>query len=315
MRILLIRTATLFLLIAISPVFFGLAADGDDASHVRSDPASVIQIVQDEAKPAGGEVTTKAKEAPVENLNLEILAAPLQALFGLGGHAREPHIPVVYMYILIEELNFIQLVCSDLTPQQRPKIKWAAESSVKQVAKEVEKRLNVDMKVFRDLTVIPAKAMPEPRKRIREAISKALEETLSKDPLVRFKREATDRTAQRKAAAILCVVSRLDDSLFLHADQRRKINDQLSSNWKDSWEEWLRLTDKPEFWFPVMLDQYVVPNLNADQESAWRGLHKWDLDTDIWGGGEPHPPNDALWWGNKPGPIGGRFGELLGGNR
>ncbi|MEI8021687.1 MAG: hypothetical protein WCH39_25990, partial [Schlesneria sp.] len=269
MKLLLIRTALLTLLIAMSLGFSVLADEGDDASP----GPPVVTIVQGEPKPPAGDATHEGKETPVDVPNLGTLRELVQRLLESQVKMIDDAIPVTYIYVLVEELNFIQSVCSDLTPQQRSKIKWAAESSVKQAAKQravfardLERRQPVDFD----------KAMPVPRKMIRDAVAKAVEETLSKEQTVRFKNEAADRTAQRKEAAILFVVSRLDDCLFLDAEQRHRISDRIASNWKDRWEEWFKLTERPNT-FPCRLDECVVPQLNADQESTWQGLLKWDI--------------------------------------
>ena len=315
MRSLFFRNAALSVLVVFSVGLFVLAEESDEPRFAGSD---AVPAAQGDAKTAKGDAKPDAKEAPAEALNLNTLAAPLQALFGLGGGVNAvrveagPALPadgvaqddpmmqqflVQFRPFLLEELNFVRLVCSDLSPQQRPKIKLAGEASLKLAAKqmaEVQNRQNRGAGL-----VMQARVMPEPRKMIRAAVAKALQETLTDEQKIRFQRDAADRTEQRKSAAILSVVSRLDGCLFLNADQRRKITDQISSNWKDSWEQWLMMSSYGDQYFPVIPDQYVVPHLNADQKSVWQGLQKIDFGA-WWGGGNQNQPNDG-WWGDESG--------------
>jgi len=253
-------------------------------------------------------------EEQVEPLNLNVLAAPLQALFGIGmagpvavemapADAVAQNEAMVQQFVqqfrpyLTEELNFVRLVCSDLSSEQRPKIKGAGEAALKQAAKEMAEFQNGQNRAA-GLPIAQPRTMPEPRKLVREAMTKSLMETLTEEQLGRYKVEAETRVAQRKKAAILSVVSRLDGSLFLSQDQRTKIIDEISSNWQEKWEQWLMLSAYGPEYFPVLPDQYVTPHLDANQKTVYRDLQKIDFGV-WWGGGMQNQQNDG-WWGDEP---------------
>ena len=263
-------------------------------------------------KPAE-EVEKQAEPAMASPLNLEALVAPLQILFGgnvvngvlpmdAGGFAPADMVAqndaMMQQFLqqfrphLMEELGFIRLVCSDLTAEQRPKIKEAGEAGLKKAAKQMADLQN---RQNRGLGFQP-NAQPEPRKMIREAIAKALKETLTPDQMQRYTREANDRTAHRKQAAFLSVVSRLDGNLYLTPEQRDAIFENIASNWQEKWEQWLMFSAYGNEYFPTIPDKIIVPQLNAEQKSVWNGLQKIELGG-WWGGNGQVQPNDG-WWGD-----------------
>jgi hypothetical protein len=287
---------------------------GDEPAKVLTLPVARAVVVDEGV--AGADVVEvnleeNAKDGPAEKLNLEVLTAPLQALFGfaVGGDMAVPanmaaqndamamQFQQQFRPFLTEELNFVRLVCSDLSKEQRPKIKIAGEASLKLASKQMAEAQNRQNQV-RILGNKPVE-VPEPRKMIREAIAGALQETLTEEQTVRYKHEAADRTALRKQAAILSVVSRLDGCLFLNEVQRTKIVTEISSNWQEKWEQWLMMSSYSPDYFPVLPDQYITTHLNADQKSVYQSLQKIDFGI-WWGGGIQVQQNDG-WWGDEPG--------------
>ena len=295
------------LLLIFASAFSAVADDELRSSVTEKAVGTVVEIKKEEPK------KEPAKEEPEDRLNLEILTAPLQLLFGGGvmaapqafdpndANAVAQNDAMVRQFsdqfrpFLTEELGFVRLVCSDLSKEQRPKIKSAGDASLKQAAKQMAQFQNGANRGIAN----QVRTMPEPRKMIREAVAKALKETLTAEQMERYSREAATRKEDRKLAAILCVVSRLDGSLSLAADQREKIVDSISSHWEDTWEQWLMMNAYPEQYFPEMPEKYVTPFLNADQKSVWNGMQKINFGP-WWGGGMgQNPPNDG-WWGDEP---------------
>ena len=202
--------------------------------------------------------------------------------------------------ILTTEFAFIRQVSGDDLPkEQRPKIKSAGEASLKDAATkfaQYEQRPQLG-------GVAQARVeSPNPTKVIREGLAQALKEVLTPEQLAHFTEEAAAREAQHKRAAILFVVSRLDELLYLTVDQRQEISTAISSNWQDSWEKWLMLRHYGNFHLPIVPDQYVVDHLNDEQKSVWRGVQKLDTDRNNFFGGRQIGPreNDEEWWDNKP---------------
>ncbi len=291
---------------------------------------AVDEIAKDQVKVVGTVIEIKkdvpkkeaAKDVPADRLNLNVLIAPFRLLFGGGGggavaapvdlnvndvDAKAQNDALTQQFLaqfrpfLTEELGFVRLVCSDLSKEQRPKIKAAGEAGLEQAAKESARFQNRQNR--NNVFAIPGIAaepdtQPEPRKMVREAIAKALKETLTAEQIQRYSREATARKEQRKRAAILCVVSRLDGCLRLNADQREKIINSISSHWEDKWEQWLVISNYGDQYFPEVPETSIAPFLNVEQKSVWNGLQKINLGT-WWGNNGQNPPSDG-WWGDEP---------------
>ena len=286
------------------------SADDEPAKEVVKVVGTVIEVKNEKPK------KEPERKEPADRLNLDVLIAPFQLLFGGGGvvgdgamqapvafkvnlveapnGALMQQFLVQYRPLLTEELGFVRLVCSDLSKDLRPKIKAAGEASLKQAAKEMAQFQNRQNQGI----AIQARTQPEPRKMVREAVSKALRETLTVEQMQRYSLEANARKEQRKRAAILCVVSRLDGCLSLSADQREKIIDSISSHWEDRWEQWLMINVYGDQYFPEMPEQYVAPILNPDQKTVWNGLQKINLGV-WWGNNGQNAPSDG-WWGDEP---------------
>ncbi len=293
----------------------------DDGAVARNE--TEVKSTTDEGKDTQENAEAKTKPAkkkkrdrvnPARPVGLEaLLAGPLQAIFGgaavVGAAGEAPMMaveqeapaevanddPMVAQFLnqfqpkLFAELAFVRLICSDLTPEQRPKIKRAAHAGLMQAAKRManlQNRIQVGMATNQS---------QDPSKMIREAISKALEETLSVEQMARFADEATHRRADRKRATIQSVVARLDNQLFLVAKQREEIEAAISSRWQEDWEKWLTTGVHGAQYFPVIPDECVTPHLNSDQKSIWNSLQK--IDVWWWGGNGGHDQADDGWWG------------------
>lgn len=196
-----------------------------------------------------------------------------------------------YRPMLNPELNFIRQVC-DLAPEQRPKIKAAGEAGVKDAALKMAELQAGRMRGG----FVANNAQPDPRRIIREALAKALQETLTSEQMAKYTEEATQRTALRKRAAVLSVVARLDATLCLTADQRDKISASISSGWQEKWEQWLMISMYGDQYFPNVPDQLVSAHLNADQKSVWTGIQKVEFGFSVRRG----DGDDDGWWGDEP---------------
>ncbi|MDB5339199.1 MAG: hypothetical protein JWN70_4818 [Planctomycetaceae bacterium] len=181
------------------------------------------------------------------------------------------------------ELEFIRQNC-DLTPEQRPKIKAAAQASVKQVAKDIvhknQGRIRGDVSAG---TVI------------RKDLLKTLEQTLTPEQMARYQEVAVRRTASIKNTTIRSTVARLDSFLYLSREQRDKISATLSDNWREEWEQWLMLSMYGGMYFPTIPDKDLLPHLSAQQKQVWQGAQK--IMPGFWGGEQVQ--DDDEWWNAK----------------
>jgi hypothetical protein len=197
--------------------------------------------------------------------------------------------------VLMTELEFIRQVC-DLPKEQRPKVKAAGEESLKEAAKDFAK-LQLSRRQVVHIHGVD-NSQPEPRTTIRKGLAKALQKSLTTEQMTRYTEEAAKRVADRKQAAILWLVARLDGTLYLTADQREKISAAISSQWQEKWENWLAMYQYGDQYFPTVPDQCIVAHLSDDQKSIWGGLQKIEISIWNFGGGQVQAPDD--WWGDEP---------------
>ena len=264
--------------------------------------------------------TAAVKKKGGEPANLEAVAAPFRALFGgvveidpeeglqVNLQAADANAEIdaqmqqyiqQYRPIMKAELGFVRLMCGNLTPEQRKKIRVPADEALKLAARQMAKQQNqmgrgVEVRVN----------ATEPHKTIRDAIRKALKETLTEEQMTHYTEESAKRTAHRKQAAIVSLVARLDAQMFLNSEQRDKISESISSKWQDNWESWLQLlTIYGDQYFPNGIDPYVTSHLNSEQKKVWQGLQKIDFQG-WWGGDNGQNMDNDGWWGDAPEPNG-----------
>ncbi len=218
-----------------------------------------------------------AQDAP---LRPAVVAAPAAVN---ADDARVQQYVQVLQPAMWRELDFVRQVC-DLTPEQRPKVKAAADAAVKEAAKSM-------LKPQRQPTSMVA------TKAVCDGINDAMKEMLTAEQLDHFKAEAADRDAAIKKATIHSLVSQLDGILFLSREQRDKICAALDSNWKPDWEYWLMMREHQfgEQYLPQVPDQQVVPHLTSEQQTVWRGLQK--ISFNAWHNNGRRQADDAWWTG------------------
>lgn len=289
----------------------------DEKSDVKSKGANLrakflqsleqmgAEIVAIQGKAAANEAGQK--KAEVKKVEVKAAAKNTQTRTGIGAfvinpaavQANEAEVdPMVAQWLqqfrplLRGELIFIRQVC-DLPPEVRPKVKAAGEEALLSAAKTFAK--------FQNNRRGAGTNPPQIRKLIHEGLTRQLQEVLSAEQMAKYNAEVAARTEQHKRTVILSVVSRLDGTLFLTAQQREKITDILSSKWEDKWESWLGLNQYGDMYFPQIPDACLLPCLNEEQKDAWRGLQKIDASY-YFGGRIIQEADDEEWWENKPVP-------------
>src|SRR5262249_12872811 len=115
---------------------------------------------------AAAPVICRGQEAPVRNL----------ALVAPADDGRVQQYIQLLQPTMWRELDFVRQTCN-LTPEQRPKVKSAADAAVKEAAKAMLKPQR------QPTTMIATKA-------VRDGIQDALKQTLTADQLELFKTEA-----------------------------------------------------------------------------------------------------------------------------
>jgi hypothetical protein len=186
------------------------------------------------------------------------------------------------------ELEFVRQICA-LAPQQRPKIKAAAEASMKEAARDFA------LPQGRTQGAMQARAI----QKIRAGLTQALREALEPQQFDDFLEEAERRIAHRRQTAMLSAVSQLDGVLCLTSQQREKLLASLEANWQDDWEQWMVLQRYGAGYFPQIPDQHVVGHLDANQQAVWRTLQKMNLNVWVSLNG-PQRADDGWWDVNSP---------------
>ena len=223
---------------------------------------------------------------------LEAIAVPIiQMLFGeenaledvavdfiggmLGGIVEEGlDVEALLMQLrpmMASELTFVRFVCPDLNKEQRAIVRTAAEESLKRSADQLA----------------AAQMNPDHEQVVG---------VLTEGQYGQFAEQAADRVAQRQRAAILCVVARLDGSLYLTRDQRDKIMESLKAHWKSSWEQWIRISDFDDHYLPMIADDCIAIYLDETQKPVWSELQKLDFG-DTWDVDDVPTDFDNGWWG------------------
>ena len=150
-----------------------------------------------EAKPAQAEAKAEAKADEKAEVKKPPAANEREAQIDAQVQQWLVQFTQQYRPMLNPELNFIRQMC-DLAPEQRPKIKAAGEAGVKEAALKMAEMQGGRMRGG----AVRSNVTPDPRQIIREALAKALQETLTPEQMAKYTEEATKRTALRKRAAI-----------------------------------------------------------------------------------------------------------------
>lgn len=196
--------------------------------------------------------------------------------------------------LLASELGFIRAVC-DVPVEHRARVKEAGEKS-----------LDTSVKMLAEFQSRPnrgvPKDLPEPEKSLRTALHSALKEALPPEEYAKYETELNKRKEATKYATVNLIVNRLDQQLWLSSNQRDAITQQLLTEWQDSNENWLSITNYGNRTLPTIPDKTVVPHLTVRQKSAWNNIQKISTSTihflnRNWIGLADDPNDD--YWGDK----------------
>lgn len=187
--------------------------------------------------------------------------------------------------LMWRELEFIRLTC-DLTREQRPKVKEAAEKAVLEAARDMARprRGGVGTVTYAHQT-------------IRKELTGALPQLLTPEQLRRYQKESEQRADTYKQAAINGVVAMIDDVLLLTEEQRDKIAASLLANWQEDWEQWLGYSRYAGRYFPNVPEQFIAAHLTPEQKEVWRGMTKTTISS--WGAQVARNGEDDRWWEGK----------------
>jgi hypothetical protein len=167
------------------------------------------------------------------------------------------------------EYYFIRNTCG-LNADQRKQLARMGETAVKAAARQfVEAQQKMMRGGWR-----PGTDYPDPRKLVEQELSRVMSPLLSHDQQSRYKVELEKRAASRKQVVIDNLVAKLDGDLVLSSEQRTRLVEALSANWKDAWGQSLQMLMNIDSFFPNIPDQVVAPILTDNQKEIWRRIPK-----------------------------------------
>ena len=220
----------------------------------RQEVFSKVEVAKRQGEPARpvpkAAVPTKAVRVPAR-----VRAQPAPAVL----EARAARVVPQMWSIFRSEYYFIRYAC-DLNVDQRKTLARLGDSTIKAAARQFAE---AEMKVSR------VEEYPDPRTLIENELAKSVTTLLASGQQARYKDEIEKRAASRKQFVIDNLVARLDQDLVLSPDQRNRLVESLSTNWKDAWGRSVENLMRNDNFFPDIPDHIVVPILTDHQREVW----------------------------------------------
>ncbi|HEV3122099.1 MAG TPA: hypothetical protein VGY53_09360 [Isosphaeraceae bacterium] len=231
------------------------------AKHQSNDTVFPREVfAQDEPAVAKGDIPKKRAAVAKKVVPKPVVDANEQANALELAELARPHLRVEY--------EFVRIVCHP-GKDERKAIASAGERALRSAAAKAAHEARRG-----------ERALSSPRKTIQEGLVAAVKAHLSPAQAAAYANELEERNASRKRAALLSLLSRLQNDLRLSADQRDKIRDSLAARWDESWENIMQMYLSGQFSYPPALDQSVNAVLSKEQQKIWRSLPKGELS--IW---------------------------------
>lgn len=170
----------------------------------------------------------------------------------------------MFQPVVNSELELIRRCCGSLDSTARRQTMAAGREAVTAAARGFTER-QFQGRLGRDEF--------DPRREIRTRLEKAIEPLADPTEFAAYRLEVERREARRAEAAQLAILARVDRQLDLSADQRRKIEAELTRSWRPQWARELgnrgdmRVNDYPPA--PDDAAAAIVPHLAPDQLVAW----------------------------------------------
>jgi len=213
----------------------------------------------------------EAVRAKIQVLRPAVVApAPAQAAVAVNANFDNQAVQFrrQYRQALLAEYQRLLAVCEP-TKEQRRLIARGGEDALTAAARRVAEMQNN----FRPAGQA-AQDNRSPRAIIQEGLLAAVKANLSAEQAARFEKEIKARADDFKRAAVGSIVARLDQNLFLTAEQRSKLTEALEAGWNDAWCPSPLMFVNDSTIFPQIPDNFIVPVLDASQKKVWTGASK-----------------------------------------
>jgi len=183
-----------------------------------------------------------------------------------------------FQQLVRAERAFVTRVC-DMTKTQRKDLAKAAELCLKVATREFATAQTAGRQRVRN---VQRGTPPNPRQLVRDWMAKAVEHKLPVEQASRYALESLRRNASHRKFNVTAIVARLDEELVLNEEQREQLIGSLSANWRDGWgvSPEMVMSNNNQF-LPAIPDPYIVPLLNDDQKTVWKGAQKQNQN--FWG--------------------------------
>lgn len=204
--------------------------------------------------------------APVPGGDDAPAAANPQQREQIRQHARQ--LEQMLQPALRTELDVIRRSCGDLPREARQTVLAAGRGALTKAALEV---------ATLQMTGGDQRRLVEPRRRIADALAKALEPLVTPEEFAAYRHEQRLRQERREAAARVAIVAKLDRRLDLTAAQRGAIEADLVEHWEPEWAR--ELDDRGiimnnERPCPDYAAACIEPHLREAQRADWTRWRK-----------------------------------------
>jgi hypothetical protein len=179
--------------------------------------------------------------------------------------------------IVRAELIFVRKVC-ELDMEHFRRINHNAEAAIKEAAKtfveaQQQGRVGQQGRVrvqggVRTSLVVDGLAL------LHDGLASVMKKELTAEQFAHYQVEVEKRDANRKKSAVRFLVDTIDRDLYLSGPQRLKLTESLLPHWEESWNMSLEHTLYGNQYYPMGIDAYVTPFLDATQKRIWQGAQK-----------------------------------------
>jgi hypothetical protein len=173
--------------------------------------------------------------------------------------------------IVRAELIFARKIC-ELDVEHFRRINQDAETAFKGAAKAfVEAQQQGRARVpggVRTSTTVDGLAL------LQEGLASVMKKDLTSEQFAHYQSEVEKRDANRKQCAVRFLVDAIDRDLYLSGSQRLKLTESLFSHWDHGWSMCLEYLLYGNQFYPVGIDPYLTPFLDATQKKIWQAAQK-----------------------------------------
>jgi hypothetical protein len=252
--------------------FLGALMVSGIVSVVITSALVVAQVPRSE--PSGGTITV-TKKLELRDADKERQKVPFPAAKVLARSANIENLVQQYMRqarpIVRAELIFVRKVC-ELDMERFRRINHDVEAEFQDLARKfVEAQQEGTERV---VGKVQKGRLVDGLALLRAGLASVMKRDLTAEQYAHYRAEVEKRDAHRKQSAICFLVDAIDRDLFLTDTQRLKLIESISSHWEESWSLSLEYVLYGNAFYPLGIDAFVTPFLDATQKKIWQGTQR-----------------------------------------